>query len=69
MSGEPSSQEVRRKLEASGLVVAKEDRLPNGHGSHLECKTGEVFCVYDSGKVVPRGKNTEAMRKILDSAD
>jgi hypothetical protein len=37
--------------------------------SRRECKTGEVFCVYDSGKVVPQGKDTEAMGKILDLAD
>lgn len=59
-------ERVRERLERSGLSVTKEERLPNGKGSRLECPTGEVVCVYDSGTVVPQGKNSEKVRQILD---
>jgi predicted nucleotide-binding protein len=59
-------EEVRQQLEGNGLVVTKCERLPNDAGHRLECKGGEVVCVYDSGKVVPQGKNTDVVKKLLE---
>ena len=61
-------EEVRQRLEGGGLSVTKSVRLPNGAGDRLECKGGEVVCVYDSGKVVPQGKNTETVKQLLGMA-
>lgn len=61
-----SVEEIQQRLENSGLAVTKCERLPNGVGHRIECKSGEVVCVYDSGKVVPQGKNSEAVRNLLD---
>jgi len=58
--------EVRQRLEGGGLCVIKSERLPNGAGDRLECKTGEVVCVYDSGKVVPQGKNATTVKVLLE---
>lgn len=57
---------VRQRLEGGGLYVTKSDRLPNGAGDRLECKSGEVVCVYDSGKCVVQGKNVDFVKKLLE---
>lgn len=59
-------EEVQQRLEGNGLVVTKCERLPNDVGHRVECKGGEVVCVYDSGKVVPQGKNTDVVKKLLE---
>jgi predicted nucleotide-binding protein len=59
-------QEVQQRLDEGGLTVAKCVRLPNDVGHRIECKSGEVVCVYDSGKVVPQGKNTDVVKKLLE---
>jgi predicted nucleotide-binding protein len=56
---------AQQLLESNGLVVVKRDRLSNDKGVRLECKTGEVVCIYDSGAVVPQGKNVESVNNIL----
>jgi predicted nucleotide-binding protein len=61
-------EEVRRRLEGGGLSCKESVRLPNGAGYWLEFKGGEVVCVYDSGKVVPQGKNTETVKHLLGMA-
>lgn len=61
-------EQVRECLEGGGLTVKKVDRLPNGAGERLECTSGEVVCVYDSGKIVPQGKNTDAVKQMLGMA-
>lgn len=62
-------EEVCKKLEGGGLKISKSVRLPNDAGHRVQCKSGEVVCLYDSGKVVVQGKNTESVRKLLELSD
>lgn len=57
--------EVSRLLGRAGLKVTREGRLPNDKGYKVECETGEVVVVYDSGAVVPGGANVERLREVL----
>jgi predicted nucleotide-binding protein len=59
-------EEVRQRLEGGGLNVTKSERLPNGVGDRLECKGGEVVCIYDSGKFVVQGKNVDTVKRLLE---
>src|SRR5947207_14873167 len=57
--------EVQKRLEHAGLAIEKKERTPNGKAWQLKCKSGEGCCVYDTGSVVPEGKNQENLREIL----
>jgi predicted nucleotide-binding protein len=57
--------EVQSLLEKTGLVVEKRERTPNDKAWQLRCKTGEGICIYDTGALVPEGKNQDRLREIL----
>jgi predicted nucleotide-binding protein len=57
--------EVQDRLERAGLVLERRERTKNDKGWQLRFKTGEGACVYDTGRVVPEGKNTARVREIL----
>lgn len=56
---------MSRLLGRAGLRITREGRLPNDKGYKVECETGEVVVVYDSGSVVPGGANTERLKELL----
>ena len=41
----------------AGYRINYEMRLPNDKGSQMRLATGQVVCIYDTGKVVIQGRN------------
>jgi hypothetical protein len=58
-------EEVQERLEDAGLVIETKERTPNDKAWQLRLTTGEGCCVYDTGSVVPEGKNQGRLREIL----
>lgn len=58
-------ENVRRRLEAAGLVLTVSNRLPNNSGHQLCFASGEVINVFDSGKVTVQGKGDGRVRELL----
>ena len=58
-------ENVRRRLEAAGLVLTVSNRLPNNTGHQLCFASGEVINVFDSGKVTVQGKPESRARELL----
>lgn len=52
-------------LQGNGFQVNSEQRLGNDKGWQFRCATGEIVSLYDSGKIVPQGKNTEKLVSVL----
>lgn len=61
--------EVRRCLEAVGLIVKDGKRNGNNTGDELRFTTGEIVTVYDNGTITPQGKNPSRVREILGIDD
>ena len=59
-------EEAKAVLTEHGCSVVEEIPIP--HGVQLRCDGGQVVSVYDSGKVVVQGKNTEGLEGRLTSA-
>ena len=57
--------EAQRRLEEAGLIIERQERTPNGKAWQIRCKTGEGCCVYDTGSIVPEGKNQDRVRELL----
>jgi hypothetical protein len=58
-------ENVRRRLEAAGLVLTVSNRLPNNTGDQLCFASGDVVNVFDSGKVTVQGKAESRVRELL----
>ncbi len=58
-------ENVRRRLEAAGLVLTVCSRLPNNTGDQLCFASGEVINVFDSGKVTVQGKDESRARELI----
>lgn len=55
-------------VQANGYTVTSADRMKNGYGDILKISNGCIVNLYDSGKVVYQGKNTEAIKAILENS-
>lgn len=58
--------EVKRLLDAAGIAVLSQERLPNDTGTQLRCQGDSVVNLYDSGSVVVGGKNQKVVREALN---
>ena len=52
-------------LNSNGYIISSEADLNNGNGTKLTCKTGEIVCVYNTGKIVAQGKNQPRIRTLF----
>lgn len=52
-------------LQTNGLVVRSHERMANDKGWQIRCAGGEIVNLYDTGKVVPQGKNIGAINALL----
>ena len=59
---------VKRLLLDAGHSIKAEERLGNNTGSGLRLTNGAIVNVYDSGTINVQGKNTDEIRKLLDTA-
>lgn len=50
---------------SGALIIERRERTPNDKAWQIRCKTGEGCCVYDTGSIVPEGKNQDRVREIL----
>ena len=64
-----SINEVRRRLEAGGLILRDNSRNGNNNGEQLRFTTGEIVVVYDNGTITPQGKNQGRVRELLGLDD
>ncbi|MFL5260012.1 MAG: TIR domain-containing protein [Hyphomicrobiales bacterium] len=62
-----SIDEITAKLETAGLEVADVFRDPNNTGWRLRLTCAVLVCLYDSGKIILQGENTDLVRTALDS--
>lgn len=59
------SETAARLLEDAGLKVASKTRTKDNYADRLECETGEIVNIYDTGRVVVQGKNQDRLREVL----
>jgi predicted nucleotide-binding protein len=59
------SKTAERLLDGGGLKVTSRTRTKDNFADRLECASGEIVNVYDSGKVTVQGKNQDRLREIL----
>ena len=57
--------EVRQALNAAGLDIATEERLPNDTGTQLRLVNKAIVNVFDNGNVNVQGKNQDAVKTAL----
>jgi predicted nucleotide-binding protein len=61
-------ESAKQRLHESGITVKSEQRLPNGTGTQLRCRGGEIVNVFDTGTVSVQGTNKEATEAALGIA-
>src|SRR5688500_12109898 len=59
------SKTAESLLNGAGLKVTNKSRTTDNFADRLECASGEIINVYDSGKVTVQGKNQDRLREIL----
>ena len=59
--------DVKKAVEAAGIKILSEERLPNDTGYQLKLDSGTTVACYDSGKHVLGGKNQERVKEALGS--
>lgn len=52
-------------LQSNGYTIVEDKRLANDTGWVLRCSGGEIVNLYDSGKIVPQGKNQPVVKALL----
>lgn len=57
---------ITNVLQANGYTILSSDRMKNGYGDTLKISNGCIVNLYDSGKVVYQGKNTEEIKSLLE---
>ncbi len=60
-----TKDDVVNLLQTNGLEIQSIDRLPNDAGWSVRCTGGEILACYDTGKIVPQGKNQQAIKALL----
>lgn len=60
-----TTDEVRQILERNGLQVKTCARTGNDDGNRIDCASGEIINVFDSGRVSVQGKNAERIKQLL----
>lgn len=54
-------------VQANGYTITSSERMKSGYGDILRISNGCIVNLYDSGKMVYQGKNTEEIKKILEN--
>jgi predicted nucleotide-binding protein len=62
-----SIDDIRAKLEASGFEVADMFRDPDNTGWRVRLTCAVLVCLYDSGKIILQGEDTEPIRAALQA--
>lgn len=57
--------EIKRLLKTNGINIKSIDRLRDDKGVQLKGADGEIINVYDTGKILPQGKNIDKVRSVL----
>lgn len=55
-------------LQSNGFTIKSCDRMANDKGWQIRCGGGEIVGLYDTGKVVPQGKNQASISALLGQA-
>ncbi len=56
---------ARTLLQNNGYDITSEADLNNGHGTSFRCASGPILNIYNTGRTVVQGKNTEELKKLL----
>lgn len=62
-----NKNEIMAALKAHRYAIASEEKMKNGYGDTLRLTNGCILNLYNSGKVVYQGKNTDEIKAILES--
>ncbi len=54
-------------VQANGYTITSSERMKNGYGDTLRISNGCIVNLYDSGKIVYQGKNTEEIKTVLEN--
>lgn len=52
-------------LQTNGIVIKSDERMSNDKGWQIRCAGGEIVNLYDTGKIVPQGKNMSVINGLL----
>jgi predicted nucleotide-binding protein len=56
---------LEEMLTTGGFEVASDTRLPNDKGWQIKLSSGQIICLYDTGKLQIQGKNQDLIREML----
>lgn len=59
--------DIKSVLKISRYDIVSEEKMKNGYGDTLRLSNGCILSLYDSGKVVYQGKNSDEIRAILEN--
>src|SRR5438128_1186985 len=59
-------EEVKRRLTAAGCEIKSEEELPNNSGVQLRLASGAIVNIYNTGKVLVQGRNTDEVERCLE---
>lgn len=62
-----TKDEVIERLGAHNIKLKSQKHLGNDTGEQLIFEAGEIVNVYNNGKCVPQGKNTQSVKQILSN--
>lgn len=63
-----NKEDIKAILKSSKYNVMTDERMKNGYGDSLHLSNGCIVNLYDSGKVVYQGKNTDEIRAIFENS-
>jgi hypothetical protein len=61
--------EARKLLLKAGYEIATEERLPNGTGTAVRLRGGQIVNVFDTGTVNVQGRDVEPVQRLFANAD
>jgi predicted nucleotide-binding protein len=62
-------EQARELLQNNGYTIQSENNLNSGQGTSFRCSGGPILNVYNSGKVVVQGKNSDALEALVSSGN
>jgi predicted nucleotide-binding protein len=64
----PIIDHARDVLTLGGYSINETRALPTGLGCQLRCEGGVIVTVYNTGKIVPQGKDAAAVKALFAAA-
>ena len=59
---------AKNVLQVGGYQVSEARNMRTGLGWHLRCLEGQILCLYRTGRVIARGRNSKAIKSLFDAS-